>query len=281
MSTTGTCNGTSEAASKPPPPYASTTGPNDPLSASAPAMVRTARTKSSAACGLDWKKAPMEIPKSCVSMRSEIRASSPSTSTASRPLMSSSNPYTSAPTTPVDTLQRNTTSASEPGSEVKCDNASLSSGCATKQLLMATTSWLERARKPGLPSASTATRIVVREPTGSTVPKRMMFSTSAASLNTFPVRASDSATMRTFASYCPSGDRCCHEHPPQPSATCGHGGSRRSGDGDSISSTVARPKSLRVSVSCTRTTSPGSAPSTKITLPLGRRARASPPATSC
>ena len=137
-----------------------------------------------------------------------------------------------------------------------------------------TRSWLRRARKPARPSASTPSRKVVRKPTGSSAGPATTWGFTSR-----PVRVSASRTMATFSRTCSCSVTCCQPQPPQPALTYGHGGGRRASAAARTSTSAARAKSAFSSVRRASTRSPGRAPVTNTTRPLGSLAIASPPAT--
>ena len=148
------------------------------------------------------------------------------------------------------------------------------SGCITKHRSMPTTSCDAARRKPSLPSPVTAMRTVVRSASWATAAPRTM-----ATSGNRPVRAKASRTTSTLASCWAVAARCCQSQPPQPSATCAHGGTTRCGDGATMPVARPRAKSRLTTISSTSTVSPGKAPSTNTTRPSASRAIASPPAT--
>ena len=203
----------------------------------------------------------------------------PTSAFLGRPLMlapgasSPSSLCNQAPISPVATAQRSVTSVAPftRTSAMKLFN----SGCAMRQVGVSMTSCELARRKPNFPSALTAMRTVVRVPSEATCPPTVM---SASSI--FAVRLSASRTICTFASMCCETSRCCHEQPPQPRSTFGHGGVTRWAEGSMMAATSPRAKSFLAWVICTSTNSPGSAPGTNTTRPSARCPSASPPATN-
>ncbi len=127
---------------------------------------------------------------------------------------------------------------------------------------------------PARPSAVTARRAVVRN----AGPGRGTDEGWGGS-GRRPIRRRASTTIPALRRSWAAGATCCHVHPPHPAARAGQGGATRSGDASSTSTATARAKSLRSSVSSTRTRSAGRAPSTNTTRPPSSRASAAPPAT--
>ena len=254
---------------RPTPPYASTRVP--PGSSSRPfRRRRTTSTMSSAASADDWKNDPIDTlnlwpsTSSCTTPRAprEIGAS------ISRTIWPS---WHHTPRSPVRGDTRIVTSPAP--SSTGLAMISLTIGWATMQEATPTISFDSPLRNPSVPFWSATMRTVVRRAAASSVRRRGVISS-------LPVRAKASVTMSTFVRDCADGSMCCQSQPPQPSATCGHGGSRRSGDASTTSSTTPRPKSLAFVSREISTVSPGSTSGTKTTLPSSSLVRPSPPATS-
>jgi hypothetical protein len=133
-----------------------------------------------------------------------------------------------------------------------------------RQVATGTTSCERVRKKPGRPSL-TAARMVVRKPQGAN-------ETCTGVGQGIPARSIERFTISAFNCSCVDMVACCHGQAPQPLKISGHGGATRWGEGSITLTTEPLAHCRRSEDSSIRTRSPGSAPFTKMALPVWSRA---------